>query len=267
MSQRPPRGSARSRRRASKRIPRNRKRPNYLRLFCWFIISAVVSGAAAYTLCTPNLDVQDIQIYGVRLADRSAVEKAAKPALGHNIILLRKSPVLSRIARLTEVRQVKMGRRFPNKVWIRVWERKADAVLTDTRSYCMVQDDGFMFHAVNSPVEGVPLIEVAKCGSLKPGRISSSPVVLQALDVLKCARKEEIKTAKISVDDRGDLCLNMGSDFYVKLGQPDETARKMSLLRRALIYKPSIAKQALYIDLSCPSAPVWKPKVMASSAR
>ena len=267
MSQRPPPGTAGGQRGASKRVPRNRRRPNYLRLLCWFSVSAVVSGAVAYALCTPSLDIKEIQIRGVRLADRSAVEKAAKTALGHNILLLRKSPTLSRIARLHEVKRVKMGRRFPNELWIRVWERKPDVVLTDTRTYCMAQDDGFMFHAVKGPVDKVPLIEVAKCECLKPGNVASTPAVLHALDVLACARKEQLKTSKISVDHRGDICLNMGSDFYVKLGQPDEIARKMSLLRRALIYKPSMAKQALYIDLSCPSAPVWKPKVMAQAAQ
>ena len=71
------RGNARLRRRASTRIPRNRKRPNYLALFCWFVVAVLLSGAAAYALRTPNLEIDEIQIRGVRLADRAAVEKAA----------------------------------------------------------------------------------------------------------------------------------------------------------------------------------------------
>jgi hypothetical protein len=58
----------------------------------------------------------------------------------------------------------------------------------------------------------------------------------------------------------------MDSGFYVKLGQPDDIARKMSLLRSALAYRPSIAREAIYIDLSLPSAPVWRPKVVAQNA-
>ena len=256
-----------SQRRVTRKVPRNRRRPNYFRLFCWFLFSAVISGAVAYALCTPTLNVKEVQIRGVRLADQAAVEKAAETALGHNILLLRKSPILSRIVRLPEVERVKMGRRFPDKLWIRVWERKPDAILTDSRTYCMAQDDGFMFHTVDGPVDKVPLIVLAQCGPLKPGQTACSPAAASALEVLKCARQEQLKTSKISVDPRGDICLNMGSDFYVKLGQPDEIAGKMSLLRRALIYKPSIAKQALYIDVSCPSAPVWRPKVMAQAAQ
>jgi len=145
-------------------------------------------------------------------------------------------------------------------VVIAVTERKPDAVITNGSQACLAQLDGTMFHRVTSRGARVPLIEIAGCSEIRSGRKASSPKVRCALKVLDYARKERLKISKISVDPSGDICLNMESQFRVKLGQPDEISRKMTLLRRTLAYRPSIAREAIYVDLSCPSAPVWKPK-------
>jgi cell division septal protein FtsQ len=217
-------------------------------------------------LRTSSLDVAEVTIRGVHLADQGAIEKIGKRALGCNIILLRKSPMIRDIAALPEVGKVTVGRRLPRNVWINVYERKPDAVLTDGGGYCLIRSDGLMFHKTDAPLNGVPLIEVEMCDLLEPGNTACKPHVQYALRVMDRARKKGLKTAKISVDRRGDMCLNMGSDFYVKFGQPDDIAQKMLLLRSAVRYKPSLVKEALYIDLSCPSAPVWKPRIVARAA-
>lgn len=250
----------------SRRVPRNRKRANYFLLFCAFALSVVISGTVSFALRTPKLAVSEVRIQGVRLSDRVAVRRAGDRALGQNILLLRKSPILRLIGRLPEVKEVKIGRTFPDKVWVRVYERGASAVLTDGSRYCMVQDDGLMFHRTKGPVEGLALITIPPCERLVVGGKVRSQASRHALKVLTCARKEGLKLGKISVDVRGDICLNMGSDFYVKLGQPDDIASKMRLLRRVFAYKPSIANDAIYVDVSCPSAIVWKPKMVAQAA-
>lgn len=256
-----------TRNQAGRIVPRNKPRPNYWLLFKCLCLSIVLAGTATYALKTPDLTIREVKIYGVKLADRASVERAGKAALGQSILLLRKSPIKDDIRRLCEVKQVKMGRRFPDRVWIRVWERKPDAVLTDGRRLCLIQADGFMFHYARKPIKGLPLIILLDGCHLQPGRKvkvtdTSTRAALEALD---CAKHENLKLDKISIDRLGDMCLNMGSAFYVKLGQPDDTGKKLSLLRKALAYKPSLAEDAAYIDLSCPSAPVWKPRVVAQA--
>lgn len=253
--------------RPKRKAPRNRPKPNYFLLFNCFAASLLVSGGISYALHTPSLAVKKAQIEGVRLADRSIVQKNADAALGQNTFLLKKKPIVASIRKLSEVKDVKMGRSFPDGVWLKITEREPDAILSCSSGFCMMQADGLMFHQVKGPVGNVPIIEVAKCDPIKVGKLACSPDVRYALDVLKCARREGLRLSKISVDPKGDICLNMRSELYVKLGQPDDIARKMSLLRNSLVYKPSIAKEAAYVDLSCPSAPVWKPKevVQASS--
>lgn len=249
-----------------RRVPRNRRKPNIPVLLSIFAACVFVSGAVAYALRTPSLQVKEVDIAGVGICDRATVESIGRAALGQNILILRKSPIERRIRSLSQVERVKMGRSFPNRVWIRIWERRPDAVLTDGRRWWLMQDDGLVFHSAAGPPKGVPVLRVEDCGPVKVGRICESTRVRYALQVLRCGRDEGLKLGKISVDPQGDMCLNMGSDFYVRLGQPNEIALKISLLRSALVYKPSIAKEALYIDVSCPAAPVWRPKRAAQDA-
>lgn len=249
-----------------RRVPRNRRRPNYLLLFCIFVLVTTVVGSVTFIFTTPKLHIAKLEIKGVHLADASAIDKAAAHAVGQNIILLRTRPILKEVGRLNEVRLVKIGRRLPNQMWLRVWERKADAVLVTGSGCYLVQSDGFVFHRVPKPVKGIPIVQVAGDTKIMPGKMAASPSIKCALQILAIARQKAIKLGEISVDPRGDICLNMDSDFCAKLGQPDDIALKMSLLRNALANRPSIVRDGDYIDLSCPSAPVWKRKVASQTA-
>ena len=249
-----------------RRVPRNRRRPNYGLLTILFFAAVFASGAVSYALQTPSLIVRQVKITGVRLADAAKVELAAKPALGKNILLVNKAPITKRIAALPEVASVTMGRTFPDGVWVRVKERRPDAILIEGGRCCMVRMDGLAFHFTDGPVRGIPTVELPNCERIEEGRKLQSQAAKCALAALSCARRERLGVRKISVDPLGDMCLNMEDGFYVKLGQPDDIARKMSILRTALACRPSIGREAVYIDLSCPSAPVWKPKSAAGAA-
>jgi len=229
--------------RNARRIPRNIRKPNYRFLVALFFFTAIISGLASFAFQTPSLLVREVKISGVCLADKKSVQSAGELALGRNIILLRKSNIISRISSLPEVKKVNVDRRFPNKVWIFVTERRPDAILTDGRVCSMIQLDGLMFHRVPGPVRGIPTVQVARCDPICVGRISRSQNVQYALDALACARRERLAATKISVDHVGDRCLYMEDGFYVTLGQPDEIPRKMAILSRAPARTPTIGRE------------------------
>jgi cell division protein FtsQ len=243
-----------------KKTRRNRRKLNFKLLLKLFAVSALISGLAAFAVQTPALVVREVRIEGVRLTERAEVERAAKAALGRNILILRKGPILASVRRLPEVAAVEMGRSFPSGVWVRVFERKPAAVLRDCTACCMMQQDGLLFHKTRGPVDGLPVLQVAGCACIKEGRRCGVRDVANGLEVLRRAKACRLEVSKISVDPLGDICLNMESGFYVKLGQPVDIARQMSDLRTTLICKPSIAREAEYIDVSCPGQPAWKRK-------
>lgn len=260
------RTSARQGTHPARRSSRNKKRPNYRLLFSFFFMSLVLSCAVTFALRTPNLEVKEVKIKGVNLCDRQIVDKYACSMEGKSILSLSKAKVCSAISGIHEVEDVKIGRSLPDKMWVQVIERKPVAIISDGQSFCMIQNDGLVFHRTTGPAKNIPLIEISNNEKLQPGKTAYSDQVRCALEVVKLAQSKKLKINKISIDHDGDICLNMVSGFYVKLGQPEDIARKMSLLRSALVYRPSIAGEAKYIDLSCPSAPVWKPKVDVRNA-
>lgn len=262
-SKRPTRRYART---PSRRIPGNRLRPNYLLLFCIFTLATLTGLGISYVVTNPRLNIKSVDIEGVRLADAKAVESAASRAIGRNIILARTAPIIDQVSRLSEVRLVKMGRRFPNRMWLRVWERKPEAVFATARGFFFVQSDGLVFHKVTAPPRDVAVIELAADERFTPGRTVCSSSARCALELLGIARAKAIKLGKISIDHQGDICLNMGSDFCVKLGAPDDIAHKMSLLRNALARRPSMVREGGYINLSVPSNPAWRPKAAAPAS-
>lgn len=248
--------------RSAKKMLRNSRRPNLVLLFWLFVISGAVGCGASYALQTPRLLVRQVKIEGVKLSDKEEISAAAGYVLKTNILLVNKKQALQKIAVLSEVQDVKMGRAFPDGVWIKVTERTPFAVVTNGPDSAMVQSDGLLFHAVAGPVAGLPVITVDQSVCLEMGKICASPCVSYGLEALKLARRERLAASKISIDRDGDMCLNMDSNFCVRLGQPDEIEEKMSKVRSALDYHPSIVRDAAYIDVSCPRAAVWKPKAV-----
>ncbi len=248
------------------RRPRNRRRPNYFLLFCLFMVTTLTAGSITWLLNSPKMNISAIEIKGVNLADQAAIEKAAKPLIGRNIITMRKSAALQAIAQLSEVQQVKIGRRYPDKLWLRVWERQTCAVVVCTNGCYLLQSDGLVFHQTKAAPQGVPKVMLSGKLQMKVGYPTTSASVKSALKIVEIAREHQTQLHKIIIDPVGDICLNMNSDFCVKLGQPDDIALKMSLLRHALLERPSILREGAYIDLSCPSAPVWKPKATSLTA-
>ncbi|MCX6344789.1 MAG: FtsQ-type POTRA domain-containing protein, partial [Armatimonadetes bacterium] len=247
--------------RAAKKVPRNTMKTNFKFLAGVLFLSIIVGCAAAFILQAPSLAINKITITGVCLSDKDVVNDAAEYMREKNILLVGKGLALKKIGALSEVAEVNIGRTLPDKIWIRVSERKPFAILTNGKDYYMADCDGFVFHKVDGPVKGVPLIKLDLSINLCLGKIGSADDIRSALLVLKCAHRKKLDITKISIDHVGNMCLNINGKFYIKLGQPDELEYKISQVQNAIDGRPSFAKDADYIDASCPRAIVWKPKL------
>lgn len=249
-------------RRRTKRV-RNRKKPN-VRLLCGVLcMSAIVALGASFALQAPMFVVRQVEIRGVRYADRARVKAVAGQCLGRNIFALRKERIASGIRQMLQVEDVRIGRDLPGSVWVRVIERKPAAALLIADGYALLQNDGLAFHRVGRLPRGIPELDVPQCRCVKLGCTCRADGVRHALEVVKLSRQRKLEVSKISVDRAGDMCLNMGSGLQVKLGEPAELREKISKLHEALLCKPSLAEDAAYINLSCPSACAVKMKERA----
>jgi len=241
--------------------PRNRNKMNLKAILFLFLGSMLFSCCIAFAVQTPWLAVREVRIEGVRFANRDRLQRAARQALGQNILTLQSAHIRKSIAHLPEVESVCLKRVFPRTLRILVYERNPAAILLSDESAYLIQSDGYVFHkAAHNQVYGLPVIKTSRSVNAQVGKKCTFEEVLIAIRALGIARKNRLPVSGISIDRLGDMCLNMCGGMRVKLGQPDSLAEKIAVVRSALNCKPSLSREAEYLDVTCPKFPVYRPR-------
>jgi cell division protein FtsQ len=253
-------------RRKAPNKPRNRYRPNFRFLGWTFLVSAAMSMVASCALQTDGLRVKHFAVNGVRFADAKVVRAAAKTLGGKNILIVRKSLVTRKLRNVAEIESATVHRDLPDSIRVEVTERSPLCVLARNGDYCVMDRGKYLFHKTHGPVRGLPTIHVPGDRPIREGCAATSDDISECVRALELATRKGMPVIKVSIDLDGDMCLNMVGGLVVKLGQPEDIARKMAILKTALVLRPSISREAAYIDVSCPRFPVWKPKSLSRVA-
>ncbi len=240
--------------------PSNRIRPNNKALAALFLCAMLLSSCVAFVVQTPLLAVREVRVRGVRFASKNRVEQSAGLALGRNIFLIPSQQICRSISAIPEVSTVRLERHFPSCLMIKVVEHKPLAAILINGKVYLVQSDGYVFHVTTESIRDLPLIRVDRPTEVYVGARCKSKEIVAAIKAVKTASENELQVAGISIDRMGDMCLNMCGGLRVKLGQPDSLGEKIAVLRSALICKPALAQEAVYIDVTCPKFPVYRPK-------
>ena len=100
-------------------------------------------------------------------------------------------------------------------------------------------------------------------------RHGAEPLQLARIDEerrVPCARSADAAAdypqrgvPRVSIDQNGNLCLNMGPGYQVRPGPAVQLKEKLPPLPRWSAAYP-ISARCQYIDLSCLEAPAWKPR-------
>lgn len=200
-----------------------------------------------------------MKVVGTRLLNKKSIQADAEEVtIGKNILLLSKKNVAEEIRKgRPEIKEAKIGRVLPRTIVVRITERtpyvSATIIGGKNPSYWLVDKSGIPFHEVSKPPDSAPVVEFAPKLKLRfvAGKTMKNRAFSSAIDCLENCRSAGYKTDKISVDQVGNLCLNIGSEFYVKLGQPIDVPKKLEVLSKILA-RPDIGS---YIDISCYERP------------
>lgn len=242
---------------------RNRRRFN-IRVLLLPVVVLALSGAIGTgvhsLLTTPKLRVTTVAVRGAKLVSAADIQKDASIAIGRNIIALHRRDICERIMKRPEVKSVAVGRRLPKMVVVTVAERTPYLTLTNGAGFWLVDRGGLPFHRVSGAEKSVPLVTLPPGALVVPGRKVINSGLGNAMACMECSPSLSRRISKISVDRAGNVCLNMGSDFYVKLGQPVDIGQKMSKLSELIAAEPDIGKRVEYINVSCYEYPALKPK-------
>lgn len=245
---------------SSARTRRNRRKRDWFRLLLAILVLALVGELVYLSLTSPRLRITRIDIRGAQTIPVADLRDRASFVLGKNIILADAHAVRRSVLKNPVVLQARVYRRPMNRLIVRIEERKPFIILAlDGASY-LTDEKGLAYAKAEGHPKGIPTVYLS---ATHPVHIPCRPYesqVSSAFDSLRVGRKNNFKIAKISVDRDSNMCLNMESGFWVKLGPPLELEKKFSSLKDVLAHKPEIATQALYVDMRCVTAPAWKPK-------
>ncbi len=254
----------------------NAKRWNRgLRLFA---LARFLAEAGVLLLANPYFHVTKVRVEGTRTRTPNQVfEEAGVPART-NIFAMLRQPFVKRLTQDPVVDHATRSIRLPDTLVLTVTERQPRAVLAASGQFWLLDPKGVPYRQLDAPVRGLPTVQVASAvlpETLTLGQplrtvwmadvsrlltlLDASPELSRSLGSAKTGG------AKITVDQNLNLCLNRTlnktDQLQIRLGQSDSLPRKMALADAAVsAYGGALARQASYIDVSCPQQPVWRPR-------
>ncbi|MBI3946184.1 MAG: FtsQ-type POTRA domain-containing protein [Armatimonadetes bacterium] len=244
-----------------RRVRRNRRRRRIPRVL-WLLAILIVE-AAAVGLKDPRFNLARVEVRGTRVLTREQVVRRAGLAPGVNLFRAPVKRARARLRGLPAVAEVSLHRLPPDRILIRVRERRPMACVAAQNGLFTVDGEGVAFRPELSPPRAIPLVSGLEGRKLRPGdRIpaEAARVLRECLAAAATAIPGQ-QLARVSIDQNGNLCFNRGAVAHeVRIGPPEQLSEKLALLAALEQSLPDIRSDCEYIDLSCPEAPAWKPR-------
>ncbi len=246
---------------------RNRKRLDWHRPIRAFCAVALILEIGYLLFFNPYLRVTHVKINGLKTLSAEQVFAEAHVPVRTNLFwMLLRQPFARRLRTDPVIAQVQPTLRLPDTLVLNVTERQPTVVLSANSSYWVLDPAGVPFRHLSALPPGVPIITLQ--GTIpedeivlgRPLRTAWLQNTYQLLSLL--AQTPNLQAAKIKVDQNANLCLNSKDNLLIKLGQADLLPQKVAIAREVLA-RDEIARHAVYIDVSCPQQPVWRPKPLA----
>ncbi len=260
-----------------KRHNRPRRDPNpILRRVCG-VLFLIELGLIVFA--NPYLRVTQVRVEGTQtLAPSQVFEEARVPARTNIFWMALRQPFIARLNTDPVVDHATRRIKLPNTLILRVWERQPFATLALDHQYWLLDSRGVPFRTLTEPYPGVPLVaaqsddiqgQMLSADTLTLGKPIGAVWLQQTYKLIALvAPDQNLAAAKIKVDQNGNLCLNRRDNLQILLGQADALPQKVALAQAAVAADGgAIARQASYIDVSCPQQPVWMPRPASKSDR
>jgi cell division protein FtsQ len=221
-----------------------------------------VLGIAVYGAFTsPRFYVTTIQVEGNRTIPQGDVIARMRLDPTTNIFLLNKPEICGRIETNKVVKEVRLYRRFPETIIVRLTEREPFVLLNSGKGMFEVDASGIPFRIVKTAANNLPIISYATPFSPILGRPLDLPTFKGAMESIRlCGTYGLPGVSKITVDQYNELCLNVRDRFQVKLGPPDQLSVKIKNAAAVTNRRPELGRNIEYIDASCPDVPALKLK-------
>ncbi len=238
----------------------NRRRRDWNRTLKQIALCLFLVEAGALLFANPALRVTHVRVVGARTLTPQQVYEEAQVPRRTNIFWMLRQPFAQRLQADPLIDHAARSIELPDRLVLTISERQPRAVLAGGGQFWLLDRKGVPYQELDRPLPHLPVVQVASAvlpAGVTPGRPLRTawlPDALRLLTLLDTA--PNLGGAKITVDQNLNLCLNRRNEPQIRLGQPDLLPLKVALASATV---GTLARQAAYIDVSCPRQPVFMP--------
>jgi cell division protein FtsQ len=237
--------------------------PRRMRLLTRLLVVLLTVMALALVFISPVFSVRRVIVTGLsHLTPEEALEVRARAGVTprSNLFLTKTGRIAKEVERLPSVARVSISRKLPGTLEVTVIPRVPIASLQVGGARWELDGGGVVIRR-STKTKNLPEIRSATNVDVQPGVSLADSPVGGALTLLRLANgRQPLRIAKIDVDQRTDIWLNMQDTVAIRLGQAEDLPKKVALIRSIYADKPDIAAEVQSIDLTCPDAPACTPR-------
>ncbi|MGW3246329.1 cell division protein FtsQ/DivIB [Streptomyces sp. NPDC001070] len=234
------------------RPPRRRRRVIVLTAL---VAATVLGGTGTWLLYgSAWLRATQVRVTGTDVLYPDEVRDAAEVPLNGPLVSVDTAAIARRLkARLPRISAVEVERSWPHTITLKVTERTPAALVKDDGNFIEVDADGVRFDERDTPLKGVPIID------LRPDRSSASyryfgtkRLLVAAVQVAADLPKVAYRDARlIRVRSYDDITVELTGGRAVVWGSAEQGAEKAVALTALM----KVESDAEFYDVSAPTSP------------
>ncbi|MFG2300707.1 cell division protein FtsQ/DivIB [Actinacidiphila glaucinigra] len=200
------------------------------------------------------LRATQVRVTGTEVLHPDEVRDAAQVPLNGPLVSVDTDVIARRLKdRLPRISAVEVERSWPHAITLKVTERTPAALVKGDGYFAEVDADGFRFDERDTPLKGVPIIE------LRPDRDSASYRLFGTKRLLAAAVRVAADLPKVAYRDAQLIEVRSYDDITVELtggravmwGSADQGAEKAVALAALM----KVERHAEFFDVSAPTSP------------
>ena len=264
------RGSAKSSANIQRRMAARGPRPAEIRerrrrtLLALYAVLGIEIGFALLT--SPALAIRKVRVYGLEglpPVEQEQTRRALEVAQSVNWFRAPLRRLREDTRSLPWVRLASVERSYSNTLFARVTPRQPFLALKVGPTWYETDADGVPIRVARPDVASrLPHVVLQQEWAIHAGYPVGDPALTASIQILQEWQQEHsARMAKIVIDQSGNICLNMRDGMKFQIGQAEDVAAKIALVKNIYARDPGIGQMLASVNLSCPSAPACTPRV------
>lgn len=214
---------------------------------------------------SPRFRVRQVELRGLRMLDSRVIMSrvALSPAVGLGAIST--GAIRRRLEEIPAVQSACVARDWPARLVIVIRERVPAAFIRCGAGIIFLDRQGVGFTAVGAHTDGLPELKGVAVNLGHLGQPQPTKALKQAMAALAAAQEAEMTVRQVIARAPDGFELRLMDGASLRLGRPERLRLKVSQAKVALMQLQPL-HQVEYVDVSCPDAVVWKPRLEASQS-